>query len=202
MFIVIEGIDGSGKSTTIRELEKYLKKIGKSVHTTMEPTEAPSGKLIRTFLKQDEKDSPFLTKKLALAFAMDRLNHLETEILPKSEAGEVVISDRYIFSSIAYQSLHLPESWVREINRYAVMPDLLIFIDISTDTALSRINTRNEERELFEKREILEKVSENYSKTIDLYKNSVRTIILDGEVGIDGIYPQIEEKLKSIFEEA
>ena len=80
MFIAVEGIDGSGKSTTIREIKRYLESKGEAVYLTAEPTTLATGKIVRNFLSETNSDTPLIHEMLALAFAADRINHLREEI--------------------------------------------------------------------------------------------------------------------------
>ncbi|MGA1872127.1 MAG: dTMP kinase [Thermoplasmatota archaeon] len=145
-FVVIEGIDGCGKGTQSRLLFEHLKGLGKDVVLTAEPTKGPLGKLIREHLQD-----PFLDDEaLALLFASDRIEHLEKEIRPALEAGKVVISDRYVYSSIAYQGQKVDIDWVGDINKYADRPDIAILLDISPQLAHRRMKERGDEMEYFE----------------------------------------------------
>ncbi|MGA1820558.1 MAG: dTMP kinase [Thermoplasmatota archaeon] len=145
-FIVIEGIDGCGKGTQARLLFEHLKGLGKDVVLTAEPTKGPLGKLIREHLQE-----PFLDdESLALLFAADRIEHLEKEVRPALDAGKAVISDRYVYSSIAYQGQRVDLEWVGEINKYSDRPDIAILLDISAQLAQRRMKERGDEMEYFE----------------------------------------------------
>ncbi|MBN1539233.1 MAG: dTMP kinase [Candidatus Thermoplasmatota archaeon] len=145
-FIVIEGIDGCGKGTHVRLLFEHLKGLGKDVVITAEPTKGPLGKLIREHLQD-----PFLDDEaLALLFAADRIEHLEKEVRPALEAGKIVISDRYVYSSIAYQGQRVDLEWVGEVNKYADRPDLAVLLDIPVPLARRRMKERGDEMEYFE----------------------------------------------------
>ena len=149
LFIVIEGIDGCGKGTQTKLLFEYLKDLGKDVLTTAEPTKGPLGKLIREHLSD-----PFLDdESLALLFAADRIEHLEREVRPALDANKIVISDRYVYSSIAYQGQKVDIDWVSEINKYADRPDLAIFIDITPQLGKRRMKERGDDLEYFEEDE-------------------------------------------------
>lgn len=145
-FIVIEGIDGSGKGTQADLLKKRLLEIGKEVILTSEPTGTPTGKLIREHLAV-----PFLDDEaLALLFASDRIEHLEKEVRPALESGKIVVSDRYVYSSIAYQGQKVDMEWVGEINKYADRPDLVILLDMDPKITEKRMKERGGEMEYFE----------------------------------------------------
>ncbi|MBN1390018.1 MAG: dTMP kinase [Candidatus Thermoplasmatota archaeon] len=145
-FIVIEGIDGCGKGTQARLLYEHLKELGKDVVLTAEPTKGPLGKLIREHLQD-----PFLDDgALALLFAADRIEHLDKVVRPALEAGKIVISDRYVYSSIAYQGQRVDLDWVSEINKYSDRPTIAILLDITVQLAQRRMKERGDEMEYFE----------------------------------------------------
>ena len=145
-FIVIEGIDGCGKGTQAKLLLDHLKELGKDVLLTAEPTKGPLGKMIR-----DHLSDPFLDDgSLALLFAADRIEHLERDVRPALDAGKIVISDRYVYSSIAYQGQKVDLDWVGDINKYADRPDLVILLDIPPSLGRKRMEERGDEFEYFE----------------------------------------------------
>src|SRR5262245_58804737 len=115
-FIVVEGVDGSGSTTHTRLLAKALRKRGHRVHTNCEPTTGPVGGLIRQVLQKritipgESGPKSLGWSTMALLFAADRLDHLDSEITPALRKGEWVISDRYDLSSLAYQSLTAPSA--------------------------------------------------------------------------------------------
>ena len=145
LFIVIDGIDGSGTTTHSRLLTGFLKGKGYKVHLTSEPSKSEIGILLRKFLKN--KDIPPTTD--ALMFAADRDIHYHNEIKKKLDEGFIVISDRYIESSIIYQSLQSDQisiEWVKEINKFAGEPDLTIFLDLDPKISLARKHDENLEK--------------------------------------------------------
>ncbi len=145
-FIVIEGIDGCGKGTQAKLLLKHLSDLGTDVLLTAEPTRGPLGKMIREHLS-----NPFLDDEaLALLFAADRIEHLEKEVRPALRSGKIVISDRYVYSSVAYQGQKVDMEWVGEINKYADRPDLVILLDISPSLGQKRMKERGGDPECFE----------------------------------------------------
>ena len=130
-FIVIEGIDGAGKSTQVGMIAGYFSKKGAAVHMTSEPTQLPIGELIRRQLMGEWNSSP---ESLQLLFAADRADHLEKEILPNLKKGVNVFCDRYFVSSLAYGAVDCPLGWLVEVNKIFLMPDLAIFLDIDAKT--------------------------------------------------------------------
>ncbi|NVM54446.1 MAG: dTMP kinase [Candidatus Helarchaeota archaeon] len=134
-FVVLEGIDGSGTSTHARLLGKWLRSQGHSVVVTHEPTTRKIGVMIQRNIKTEETSAVVD----ALLFAADRVDHLEHIIEPSLAANKIVISDRYVESSIAYQtSAGLKMDWVLEINKFVKNPDLTIIFDIEPEKGLRR----------------------------------------------------------------
>lgn len=169
-FIVLEGIDGSGKSTHAVLLKERLEQEGYRVFLTCEPTEGEAGRLLRRCLT-GEADLP--EQAIAGLFMTDRIDHIlnaETGLLSHLAKGEIVLCDRYYFSSFAYNSLYAPMDWVIAINRIAretLRPDLTVFLDILPESFLSRIESRGK-KERYEKADLLRRVRENYRKAFEL----------------------------------
>ena len=163
VFIVFEGIDGSGKSTHIKALTAELKGKGYSVLQTFEPSKNRIGNFIRRYA---EKNDLRLTPETeALLFAADRFQHVNTIIEPALRRGRVVISDRYIYSSLAYQGAGgLDIDWIREMNRFAPKPDIAILLDILPEFSLKRVNRR---KTVFEESDFLRKVRNIYLKLVE-----------------------------------
>ena len=199
MFIAVEGIDGSGKSTTIREIKRYLESKGEAVYLTAEPTTLATGKIVRNFLSETNSDTPLIHEMLALAFAADRINHLREEIWPALRKKQTVITDRYFFSSIAYQSLNVSYEWVKGINRFATLPDVLVFIDVSVDKAVERLTKFRTSTEIYEKRDLLQQIDRNYREVIKEFEDNLKVIYLNGNLDIDKIYGDVEEKFAPLF---
>ncbi|MFX1295298.1 MAG: dTMP kinase [Promethearchaeota archaeon] len=155
-FIVLDGIDGSGTTTHSKILRKWLKNRGYSVLFTREPTTRKIGTLIQKIIKID-KTSSIVD---ALLFAADRIDHLEKVIRPALKANKIVISDRYVESSIAYQTAAgIEMNWILELNKFAEKPDLIIILDIEPEVGLSR---KAKVSDKFENVTFLHKVRENY----------------------------------------
>lgn len=139
-FIALEGIDGSGTTLQTRALAEWLRARGHEVHETREPSGGPIGRMIREHLALDA--APLRPAAFALLFAADRLDHVAREIDPARERGAVVLSDRYLLSSLAYQSLDCELAWVQAINREAPPPDLYLFLRVPADVAFARVQRR------------------------------------------------------------
>ena len=159
LFIVLEGVDGAGSTTQTRLLADFLRQQGRRVIATKEPTEGRIGLVIRAYL-QSKVSHPSID---ALLFAADRVEHLETVVKPALERGEHVISDRYLESSLAYQTADGVENeWIEAVNRFAIKPDQTIILDINPATSLNRKHAPVRER--FETIEFLNRVRQNFKK--------------------------------------
>jgi dTMP kinase len=184
LFIAFEGIDGSGKSTQVKLLSYNLKNAGHKVYLTCEPTDSPTGKLIRDiFSHKMEADH----RTIAALFVADRLNHLLNKtdgILKKLEEGYTVITDRYYFSSYAYHGTHMSMDWVIEANSLSadlLRPDLNIYIDISPEASMERLNNDRSSIELYETVENLKNVRSKYKEAFELLKLRENIFILNGD---------------------
>ncbi|MFH1681385.1 MAG: dTMP kinase [Candidatus Eisenbacteria bacterium] len=205
LFIAFEGLDGAGTTTQARILADRLESEGIPVHLTKEPSEGPVGNLISLVLRRrlvaptaGRPLDPFPDELLALLFAADRIDHLHAEILPKLREGIAVISDRYILSSYAYQSLGCDLKWIREVNRHAVMPDLTFLIDVPAPICLRRIERERWEMELFEGLDKLVVVRKNYLRiAASPIGESMNVVLLDGEKEIRALQREIWERLRS-----
>ena len=182
-FIVLEGIDGCGKSTQSRLLLEYLRSKGVACIGTREPTDGPIGGLIRQCLKgQIETDE----KAIAALFVADRLDHIlgpREAILQKINEGVTVISDRYYFSSYAYHGAFMSMDWVIEANRFsaeALRPDLNIFLDIEPEQSVKRL-ARRDELERYEKIEAMTLIREKYFEAFEKLKDVERVCIIRSE---------------------
>jgi dTMP kinase len=158
-FIVLDGGDGAGTSTHSQLLKGFLEYKGFKVYLTHEPSKSEIGKILRKFLK--DKEIPPTTD--ALLFAADRDLHYHNEIQKKLDEGYIVISDRYLESSIIYQSTQsdrISVEWIKIINKFVGQPDLTIILDIDPKIALARKN--EEQLEKFENLAFLDKVRNLY----------------------------------------
>jgi dTMP kinase len=158
--IAFEGIDGSGTSTHSRLLYEFLVKQGFNVILTREPTKGVVGRLIKDALQ--DKFQIKQPEVFALLFAADRIQHVKEVIEPAIKQGKIIITTRYVESSLAYQSAQgLTREWIKAINKDIVWPDVTFILDINPNDAMSRLNKR-EQLESFENREFLSKVRSNF----------------------------------------
>lgn len=185
-FVVLEGLDGAGTTTQAEALGAALRASGLTVHVTREPSDGPVGLLIRQALthKLDRWGArgPLASETLALLFAADRTDHLHAEILPALSRGEVVLCDRYLLSSLAYQGAELPLPWVEAINDYATPPDLTLFLEVDPALAATRRAARGGEPELFEAEERQRKIAKQYLSVIRRRAGKERIVRLDGSL--------------------
>lgn len=203
LFIVIEGIDGSGTTTQAARLHNYLCKKGLGVTLTHEPTDEPVGKLIRDSLS-GRISSPttaerirFSEQALCLLFAADRIEH-SRGIEAARRRGRIVVSDRYVHSSIAYQSLDpsIPPSRVVEVNAGCSKPDITLFLRVPVRECLRRLRDRKDAPTIYEKKSKLEKIDRNYRATKRLYQRAFGPVVeIDGTLSIDEVHSAIVEKL-------
>lgn len=193
-FIVFEGIDGSGKTTQIRRLATRLRGENKSYYLTREPTGGHLGKLLRRYLSGELQTDE---RAIAALFAADRIDHLTNKangIARKIEDGINVISDRYYLSSLAYQSASMPLEWVEALNAQSaeiLKPTCHIFIDIKVETALSRVLKGRETIEIYETKEKLEKIKEQYLTVIEHLKDREDIVVIDGNQGAEAVAESI-----------
>ena len=162
VFIVIEGLDGSGKTTQAKTLTAKLCRTHNAIYTA-EPSKGKIGMFIRNRVLYGEKRPP--TAIEALLFAADRIEHVQNEVLPALAEGRVVICDRYVYSSLAYQgSAGLNLDWIETINAHALKPDLALFIDVDPEAVQARLKSR---KSVMENLETQRKVREIYQKFIE-----------------------------------
>ena len=169
-FIVLEGIDGAGTSTQIKKLvqsnpDKYI--------ATAEPTSGPTGKFLRQMLagdfKVDERTNAYL-------FAADRCEHIfgKGGVKELCDSGKTVVSDRYFFSSLAYQSVSCGLELPQLLNSPFPLPEYLFFFDINPEISLGRVNARNGYKEIYENIESQKKIAALYEKVISMYESDSR----------------------------
>ncbi len=165
MFIVFEGIDGTGKSTQVRLLAEALTARGLEVITSKEPTDGPHG----TRLRQSAQSGRLSPQEELDLFHLDRREHVENLIKPALARGAVVILDRYFFSTMAYQGIRgFDPIEIRRINeKFAPLPDIVLILELDLDTALSRIGVRDGQGNEFEQRDALQKCHDVFASLDD-----------------------------------
>ncbi|EFW37530.1 dTMP kinase [Treponema phagedenis] len=194
-FIVFEGIDGTGTTSQLRLLRERFASIGKAekVVFTQEPTDTEIGKLIRKALS---KELSLEQKTIAQLFAADRTEHIygNAGIIEHTANGKAVFSDRYFFSSLAYQGLSVGKSLAKKLNEDFPLPELLFFFDIPVQTSMSRIDKRGLQKEIYEKKDFQTAVRQEYLRIIEEYEKSapeMQIIRIDAEKDIQEIHQKI-----------
>ncbi len=184
LFVVLEGIDGSGKTTIAKMLVERLRVMGYNAEYTFEPTDSEIVELIRGVYRA-YRDA-YID---ALAFALDRLIHLKRRVIPLLEEGYIVVSDRYMYSSIAYQTASgAPLEWVMEVNRWALKPDLAIYLDVDPLTGLKRRQSMESRFPEFEKLEFIERVRRVY---LELVSRGL-LVKVDASRPVEEVYKDVE----------
>ncbi|MBN1698535.1 MAG: dTMP kinase [Spirochaetales bacterium] len=190
-FIVIEGLDGSGTTTQLDFFCAALERAGIPHTRSFEPTKGPVGGLIRSILK-NKISVDALT--MAFLFAADRNEHLKepaSGILSDCGNGRVVVSDRYLFSSLAYQSVLCDFDAVYTLNRLFPLPSHLFFLDVPIEVCMDRVGGRAE-KEIYETAAFQEKVLEGYEKTFGVYAASGMAIHrIDGSLAPEVVFQKI-----------
>ena len=189
MYIVLEGIDGAGKSTQIKLLKEWLENNGLKVETIVEPTDMEVGKLIRKLLTRSDATSDTMQKTLGLLFAADRLILMD-KIEQLENDNIVVISDRSFYSSLSYQE---PQEWIKEINKFAKIPDLVLLLDLDVKKSVERCDGTDE----FENEEFLTGVKQNYLDLANAYDNFK---IIDANNGPNKVSSDIKKAVAPLFD--
>lgn len=198
-FITVEGSDGVGKSTQIKNIEKYFVDIGYEVVVTREPGGTAIGEKLRDILLDvSNKGMDPLTEMLI--YAASRAEHVEEVIRPAISENKVVISDRYVDSSLAYQGYGRElGNCVEEVNRYAtkgLMPDMTFWLDLSPEIGRSRIKDKELDRIELEKMDFHNKVRQGYKEIAK--RDPLRVHRIDASLTATEVWHQIEAILERI----
>ena len=207
-FIVFEGIDGAGTSTQIEMLKNRPE--ARDFLFTAEPTSAPTGKFLRQMLKGD---FPLQNESAAYLFAADRNEHVNGKLLTQGntlvtgikeacQSGRKVVSDRYLFSSLAYQSINCPPEVPRLLNSLFPLPQLLFYFEISPKDSLSRLGDRNF-REIYEKEDFLNRTVQEYHNVLSEYSEKAKNqgmkiILIDAKKTKEEISANIWQEIKNL----
>ncbi len=195
LFITFEGLDGAGKSTQIHKVKEIFEKKGYEVVLTREPGGTQISEKIRNIILDNNNDEmSFVTE--ALLYAASRAQHVHEKIKPALDAGKVVICDRYVHSSIAYQGYgrQLGADRVMQINSYAIegiMPDISFFILLPSDKAMERLKNSQRELDRLEVEEIdfFERIEKGYNQIAEDYDNIIK---IDASKSVDEIAEEIK----------
>ena len=206
--IVIEGVDGCGKSTVVNLIKEAYQPFGdnKKVITDCSPYNEEVTKVIRKLLKNEYKlNEKILHKELLSLFMLDNYIHSNNiEEKTKTNNSDIVISDRYIASTLAYQSLNASISKIKKIiKEYKDIkyPGLIIFLDLPVTFAASRIDKRGEEKEIFEKVETLNKIERNYYEAFSLIRklSNHETTIIKIRISVTENPLEVKEKVAKLI---
>jgi len=201
-FITLEGIEGSGKTSSLKSITDLLDKKNISYVVTREPGGSSIGKELRAILLDPETEiSPEVELMLMLS---DRKDHVEKIILPNLEKGNWVVSDRFMDSSIAYQGggRQLGKKLIISVAEYLNLPqpDLTLLFDLPVETSLSRVKARGE-LDRFEKEELEfhKRIRNTY---LDLAKNNSNRIkIIDSSQKIESMLNDVKQAIEKLFNE-
>lgn len=201
-FFVFEGIDGSGKSTQIHLLKEHIESQGVRCMETKEPTDGPVGSLVHQCMTGRTSADEHT---IAALFAADRLDHLLDEtngLCGKIKEGISVISDRFVFSNFAYQSVQLPLDWLVALNSQAMKllrPDYHIFIDVTPEVCMQRMAAGRFHTERYETIERLTQVRERYLALFRQFEEKENILIIDGNRPVGVIAEDIWKQVSHLY---
>jgi len=199
LFVAFEGGDGAGKSTQVRLLQAWLEGLGRTVLVTREPGGTDFGRHVRDLVLHGEHVTP---RAEALLFAADRAHHVETLIRPALERGEIVITDRYLDSSVAYQGAgrDLGAEEVRELSLWAtrgLLPDLTVVLDVTPETGRARRGEVHDRLES-EPDDFHARVREHF---LDLAAaDPDRYLVVGGDLGPEVIHERVSRRVADAVE--
>ena len=201
-FIVFEGIDGAGKTTQIARLEAKLRAEGRRVMVTAEPTVSVTGGLLRDALGGISKRT---AGEMAAMFVLDRIFHNVnpvTGIEKMLEDGIDVICDRYYYSSLAYQGSETDFDWVANMNLNCPeirRPDCCIFLDLTPEQSLARINADRVSREIYEEESRLQAVRDKFYHVFDLLRERDVICVIDASGSLDEVAARVVSAVEEVF---
>jgi dTMP kinase len=198
-FVVLEGIDGSGTTTQLKRIGQEANRLGIPAWISFEPTDLPTGRFLRRVLSGEV---PALPGTIARLFAADRHEHIfgTNGALEHLRSGELVVFDRYFFSSLAYQGMDCGIALPFELNAAFPLPELLLYFDLDVDTALDRVGKRPG-RDIYETHGALERVRAAYEEAIRPFENSgMRIVRIDASRPLEEVSRMIDEELAPLVD--
>lgn len=199
-FIVVEGLDGSGKSTQIKMLKEYLESKGEKVYMTAEPSEGRIGKTLREMLSEDIPTDMYFQAGMFLADRIDHCTNPENGIKKMLEEGYTVISDRYYYSTFAYQGTKSDMDYIMKINidcPAILRPDVCIFLDLNPEICKGRIDTNRGKTEMYEKNiEVMKSIRKNFLDVLNSLNDRENIKIINAEGSIEDIQKAIREAVE------
>lgn len=203
LFIVVEGVDGSGKSTQAKLLTEYLRSKGRIVHHTAEPTETGLGGMVRDGLSGEH---PRTREELAAMFMADRVSH---NVSPKNgikkhlSDGEDVVCDRYYYSSLAYQGVDGALEWVANMNLNSPVitkPDICIFLDMDPQKCHEHIREGRTHFEIYEENaKMIEETRRRYDIVFKLLNGRDNIVIIDSVGTPEEVFGCIKEEIDKLL---
>lgn len=205
-FIVFEGIDGTGKTTQLQCVAAALRAKGYTVFTTAEPTGTATGKLLRAFLGGKERSTPWAAASLFLA---DRINHNtdpEDGIIKHLADGDIVLCDRYYYSTFAYQGTDTDLQWISDSHfncPEVTRPDVCVFLTMDIEKCLARIHAGRDASavEIFENTESLTRIRNRFADVFALLKDRDNIVCIDADGTIENVTDRIMTALLPLLEE-
>lgn len=203
IFITFEGIEGSGKSTQLSMLNKWLVDIGHDVVATREPGGTKIGEKIRELLRSGSKNDVFSPRTELMLFEASRAQHMEEIVLPALNNGKIVLCDRFFDSTTVYQGVAraIDTDIVHILNDFSSFekkPDLTIILDIDVDESMNRLIKRETSKDRIEQedRKFFENVRNGY---LSLAQNNERFFVIDGSSDANSIQQKIRDELSKRF---
>lgn len=203
LFIVIEGVDGSGKTTQSELLSAYLRGLGRKVHHTAEPTATGLGGMVRDGLGAEH---PRTSDELAAMFLADRVAHNVSQksgIRQYVEGGTDVVCDRYYYSSIAYQGVDGSLEWVADMNLNCpsiMKPDICIFIDLDPEKCLEHIRAGRSHFEIYEENAaVISETRRRYGIVFDMLAGRDNIVIVDGARSREEVFADIRAAVERLL---
>jgi dTMP kinase len=200
LFIVLEGIDGSGTTTQLDRVTGHLRARGRTALGTREPSEGPVGRLLREILlgrHATPEGAPVDGRAMALLFAADRRDHLAREIEPALARGCDVVSDRYLLSSLAYQAVEADRAWVEHLAAGIRSPDITFLLDVPIEVAAERRRRAGRPTERYDADGTLAAVARNYRRLATLLRD---VLLVDASGSIDEVERVIVAEIDRVIE--
>lgn len=205
-FIVIEGLDGTGKTTQLQCVAQALREKGYTVHTTAEPTGSATGKLLRAFLGGRERSTPWAAASLFLA---DRINHNtdpDDGIIKHLSDGDIVLCDRYYYSTFAYQGTDTDLSWISDSHfncPEVTKPDACVFLTMPIEKCLARIHAGRDADavEIFENTDSLTRIAKRFADVFALLKDRDTVFEIDADGTVERVTERILTAITPILED-
>jgi dTMP kinase len=206
-FVVIEGLDGAGKTTQARLLVQWAEAQGWRAYLTTEPSRGAIGRLLRRILlnrlhpdADGGSEAQVDEAILALLFAADRLDHVRMEVLPHLEAGDLVVSDRYLLSSLAYQGTAVGLDWLLAINARAPAPDLTVLLDAPPEVCAARIAARGGAAERYDRPAMLAQIRQRFLDAAELLcARGQRLVYIDATGTPEEVHRRVREAVELVL---